>query len=175
MKTSIPAALLAAALSIASHVTQASEAPLPGAHVPDTEAARKSADLIARAEKVLSAYLAACSAGETPALRQITTIDLRVDQALEEPGAFVTYHGSTTAACDAFGASGASLEDYWILPTNDETAVFVHAEGRLALLELRDERIARVVNYGARPSGPACSAISASTERNVSSLTGLTK
>jgi hypothetical protein len=170
MKHTVPTALLAAALSLASYTTQAS-----GAHVPDTEAARNSADLIAKAEKVLGAYVAACTAGETPALKQITTIDLRVDQALDEPGAFLTFHGSTAAACDALGATGARLEDYWILPTNDSTAVFVHAEGRLALLELRDERIARVVNYGSTPAGPSCSAISASTERNVSSLTGLTK
>jgi hypothetical protein len=175
MKHTVPTALLAAALSLASYTAQASDAPLLGAHVPDTEAARKSADLIAKAEKVLGAYLTACTAGETPTLRQITTIDLRVDQALEEPGAFLTFHGSTSAACDALGATGARLEDYWILPTNDETAVFVHAEGRLALLELRDERIARVVNYGSTPAGPACAAISASTERSVSSLTGLTK
>jgi hypothetical protein len=175
MKHRITTALLAAALSLASYTTQASEPPVAGAHVPDTEAARKSADLIAKAEKVLGAYLAACSAGETPVLRQITTIDLRVDQALEEPGAFLTYHGSTAAACEALGANGARLQDYWILPTNDETAVFVHAEGRLALLELHNDRIARVVNYGSQPAGPACSAISASTERNVSSLTGLTK
>lgn len=170
MKHTFPTALLAAALSLASYSTHAS-----GAHVPDTEAARKSSDLIAKAEKVLAAYVAACTAGESPALKEITTIDLRVDQALEEPGAFLTFHGSTAAACDALGASGARLENYWILPTNDETAVFVHAEGRLALLELRGERIARVVNYGSTPSGPACSAISASTDRNVSSLTGLTK
>jgi hypothetical protein len=170
MKHTVPTALLAAALSLASYSTQAS-----GAHVPDTDAARKSADLIAKAEKVLGTYLAACAAGESPALYLITTIDLRVDQALEEPGAFLTNHGSTAAACDALGATGASLDDYWILPTNDETAVFVHAEGRLALLEIRDERIARVVNYGSTPAGPACSAISASTDRSVSSLTGLTK
>jgi hypothetical protein len=170
MKRFVRAAFFAGALSLATHAAIASDA-----HVPDTEAARKSADVIARAERLLGEYITACTAGEMPAMRQITTIDLRVEQALEEPGAFLTLHGSTSAACDALGAAGARLEDFWILPTNDPSAVFVHAEGRLALLELREERIARVVSYGASPAGPACSAISASTERNVSSLTGLTK
>jgi sensor domain CHASE-containing protein len=82
-------------------------------------------------------------------------------------------------ASDATQASeGAHLPDTEArgsLPTDRQAEKVLGVEGRLALLELRDERIARVVNYGSTPAGAACSAISASTERSVSSLTGLTK
>jgi hypothetical protein len=131
------------------------------AHVPQTAAARKWADLIARTERALGGYAAACAAGEGRALSQVTTDDLHVEYTLGEPGTYLTVDGANApAGCAAMSGLVSRTSNVWIFPTNS-AVVFVQFDGpaaagapsqrQLALVEMRGERIARIVNFSATP------------------------
>ena len=131
------------------------------AHVPQTAAARKWADLISRTERALGAYVAACASGEGQALSRVTTDDLHIEYTLGEPGTYMVMDAaSAPAGCAAMTGLGARTSNVWIFPTHS-SVVFVQfdasvtpdgpSQRQLALVEMRGERIARIVNFSAPP------------------------
>jgi hypothetical protein len=168
----IPAlgALLALTVTVAQASDQA-EAPAIKAHVPQTAAARNWADLIARTERALGGYVAACASGEGRGLGRVTTDDLRVDYTLREPGSTLGVDGSSPDGCAAIGGIEARTSNLWIFPTN-ASVVFIQydarsADGanpqrRLALVEMRGERISRIVNFAAPPTALVSAALAPS-------------
>ena len=131
------------------------------ARVPQTAAARKWSDLIARTERALGGYVNACVSGEGRALSRVTTDDLHIEYTLNEPGTYLTVDGANASAGCAAMAGLLSRTSYvWIFPTNS-AAVFVQfdappsagapSQRQLALVEMRGERIARIVNFSAPP------------------------
>jgi hypothetical protein len=144
----VTTAVFAALLGLSAHAASASDV-----QVPDTDAARASADLIASAKRALTGFVAACATGEDEWLGKLTTDDVRIEYALEEPGTFLSIDASS--GCGALNGPDGRLENLWILPTNDTSSVFVQydtGEGRrLALVEMRGDRIARMVSYASAP------------------------
>ena len=157
-------AIGAALLTLASTGTRAADlvdAHTIKAHVPQTAAARKWADLIARTERALGGYAAACASGEGRALSQVTTDDLHIEYTLNEPGTYLTVDGANApAGCAAMAGLTSRTSNVWIFPTNS-AVVFVQfdaqnaagapSQRQLALVEMRGERIARIVNFSATP------------------------
>jgi hypothetical protein len=136
-------------------------------HVPATPHAAASTDLIARADRALRDYVAACSTGDDEAIARIVTNDAVVEYGFEEPG---TYLGVEAAALNANcsgnakqAGAGAYISNLWIFPTNDSNAVFVQFttssdirspaqlpdSKHLALLEMRGDRIFKMRNFSA--------------------------
>jgi hypothetical protein len=134
------------------------------AAIPQTAA---SANLIARADRALRDYVAACSSGDNEAFARIVTSDAVVEYALEEPGAYLAVEAAALSAQrsgnSAPTGTGALISNLWIFPTSDSNTVFVHYTTRsavrspatlpdsehLALLEMRGERILKMRNLGA--------------------------
>jgi hypothetical protein len=157
-------AIGAALLTLAAPGTRAGdlvEAHTIKAHVPQTANARKWADLIARTERALGGYVAACATGEGRALRQVTTDDLHIEYTLNEPGTYLTVDGGDAqAGCAAMAGLTSRTSNVWIFPTNSAvmfvqfdapTAAGAPSQRQLALVEMRGERIARIVNFSATP------------------------
>ena len=149
------------------------------AHVPQTAAAHKWADLISRTERALGGYVAACASGEGRALSRVTTDDLHVEYTLGEPGTYLVMDGGTSpAGCAAMVGLSARTSNVWIFPTNS-SVVFVQfdapsganasSQRQLALVEMRGERIARIVNFSAPPPALASDVLSASESMPVRS------
>jgi hypothetical protein len=157
-------ALGAALLTLATPGTRAADlvdAHTIKAHVPQTANARKWADLIARTERALGGYAAACASGEGRALKQVTTDNLHIEYTLNEPGTYLTVDGSNApATCAAMAGLTSRTSNVWIFPTNS-AVVFVQfdapnaagapSQRQLALVEMRGDRIARIVNFSATP------------------------
>ena len=135
-------------------------------HPPATPQAAASANLIARADRALRDYVAACSTGNEEAIARILTIDAVVEYALEEPGTYLTVEAAALSANRSVNAqptgTGAHISNLWIFPTPDSNTVFVHytigsdvrssAEPdseHLALLEMRGDRIVKIRNSSA--------------------------
>ena len=143
------------------------------AQVPQTAAARKWADLITRTERALGAYVAACASGEGRVLSRVTTDDLHIEYTLGEPGTYLVMDGGdgSSAGCAAMAGLSSRTSNVWIFPTNS-SVVFVqfdapmaaHApsQRQLALVEMRGERIARIVNFSAPPPAAAGDLLTAS-------------
>ena len=66
--------------------------------VPATPPAEASANLIARADRALRDYVAACSTGDIDAFARIVTSDAVVEYALEEPGTFLAVEAAALSA-----------------------------------------------------------------------------
>lgn len=152
----------------AARASDLAEAHAIKAHVPQTEAARKWADLITRTEHALGGYVAACASGNEQALRHVTTDDLHVEYTLGEPGTYLVLDsGTSPAGCAAMGGLVTRTSDVWIFPTNS-AAVFVQfdvpSQRQLALVEMRGDRIARIVNFSAPPPAMPKEVLSASNE-----------
>jgi hypothetical protein len=126
-----------------------------------------SANLIARADRALRDYVAACSTGDSAAFARIVTSDAVVEYALEEPGTYLAVE-ATALSTDRSGNSrqtgtGAHVSNLWVYPTSNSNVVFVHYTTRsdvrspaqlpdsehLALLEMRGDRIFKMRNLGA--------------------------
>ena len=136
-------------------------------HPPATPQAAASANLIARADRALRDYVAACSTGNEEAIARILTIDAVVEYALEEPGTYLTVEAAALSAHRSVVAeparTGAHISNLWIFPTSDSNTVFIHytigsgvrspAElpdsEHLALLEMRGDRIFKMRMLGA--------------------------
>ena len=129
-------------------------------------AAAPNANLISQAERAITSYVAACATHDAPRLTSVTTDDVRIEYALEDPGTWLSLDAaSLMAACatqTAASHSAPGLDNLWIFPTGDANAVFVQydvsagsdgaASGRqLALVEMRGERISRMLNYSGAP------------------------
>ena len=67
-------------------------------HVPATPQAAASANLIARADRALRDYVAACSTGNEEAVARIVTSDAVLEYALEEPGTYLTVEAAALSA-----------------------------------------------------------------------------
>jgi len=76
------------------------------AQVPAIPQSAASAILIARAERALRDYVAACSSGDQRGLRAHVTSDAVVEYALEEPGAYLAVEAAALSA----NASGNSMQ-----------------------------------------------------------------
>ena len=136
-------------------------------HVPATALAAANADLIARADRALRDYVAACSTSDEEAMARIVTSDAVVEYALEEPGTYLTVEAAALSAKRSGNSkqtgTEAHISNLWIYPTSDSNVVFVHYTTRpdvrapaqlpdsehLALLEMRGDRIFKMRNLGA--------------------------
>jgi cytochrome c len=124
---------------------------------PDSAAAHAASALIVRVQRALTGYFEACTLRDGRALDAVTTIDARFEYALQEAGSYLSVDAtSLRAACPSERA--ASVSELWIFPTSDPDAVFVRyapgsvaggTEQQLALVEMRGERIARMLNFSA--------------------------
>ncbi len=75
--------------------------------------------LIARTERALGGYVAACASGEGQALSRVTTNDLHIEYTLGEPGTYLTVDGSNApAGCAAMVGLNTRTSNVWIFPTN---------------------------------------------------------
>jgi hypothetical protein len=157
----IGAALLTLTATTGARASDLVDATPIKAQVPETAAARKWAGLIARTERALGGYVNACVSGEGRALSRVTTDDLHIEYTLNEPGTYLTVDGANASAgCAAMAGLLARTSYVWIFPTNS-AAVFVQfdapasagapSQRQLALVEMRGERIARIVNFSAPP------------------------
>jgi hypothetical protein len=136
-------------------------------HGPATAQAAASANLIARADRALRDYVAACSRGDEEAIARIVTSDAVVEYALEEPGTYLAVEAAALSANRSLNAertgTGVHISNLSIFPTNDSNTVFIHyttgsdvrsttelpGSEHLALLEMRGDRIFRMRMLGA--------------------------
>jgi hypothetical protein len=123
-----------------------------------------SANVIARADRALRDYVAACSSGDEEAIARIVTSDAVVEYALDEPGTYLAVEAAALSANRPGklkqARPAAHISNLSIFPTPDSNTVFVHyttssdvgspAEPpdseHLALLEMRGDRIAKIRN-----------------------------
>ncbi len=137
------------------------------AQVPRTVAAQTAGDLISRAERAITGFFAACVSRDAQGLNNVTTNDVRIDYTLDDPGTYLSMDASSLiAACAAntlAGNSGSHVANLWIFPTDDANAVFVQYDAparsaeamshrQLALVEMRGDRISRMLNFAAVPA-----------------------
>jgi hypothetical protein len=136
-------------------------------HVPATPHAAADANLIARADRALRDFVAACSTGDDEAIARIVTSDAVVEYVLEEPGTYLVVEAAALSANRSGNAkqpgAGAYISNLWIFPTNDSNAVFVQYttssdvrssaqlpdSEHLALLEMRGDRIFKMRYFSA--------------------------
>jgi cytochrome c len=151
------APVLGVAFSLAADVAMCAD---ETAQVPSTAAARTSAKLISRAERAINGFVAACVTRDARALSSVTTNQVRVEYALDEPGTYLSMDESSLLAACAANNSDSRVSNLWIFPTNDANTVFVqydaqstdsNSRGQLALVELNGDRISRMVNFAALP------------------------
>jgi hypothetical protein len=156
-------------LTMAVHTSFAAGA----AQVPATPLAAAEANLIARADRALGDYVAACTTGDNEAIARIVTSDAVVEYALEEPGTYLAVEAPALIANRSGNAKqtapGAHISKLWIFPTNDSNTVFVQyttssdvgspAQLRdsehLALLEMRGDRIFKMRYFSADAGTPS--------------------
>jgi hypothetical protein len=125
MNKSILALATTMLLMLTAHVAFAVEP----THVAATTEAAASANLIARADRALREYAAACSTGDE-ALAHIVTGDAIVEYALGEPGTYLAVEAATLCArSDNAGQtrSAAHISNLWIYPTPSEAFLLARA------------------------------------------------
>jgi hypothetical protein len=158
-------ASVGALLIVSALIARSAEAPAPAAikaTIPQTAAAKSSAELLARAERAFNGFVAACASGDAKEASTVTMRDLQLETQLDEPHGYPRLETrSMTARCRAVGGRGAHVSNLWIYPTNDVTSVFVQytvklpgngPQAQLALMEMRGERISRLVTFADPPS-----------------------
>ena len=163
MNTSILRFTATVLLAMTVHTSFAAER----THTPETALATAEANLIARADRALRDYVAACLTGDDEAIARIVTSDAVVEYALEEPGMYLVVQApalTTNRSGTAKQAgAGASISKLWIFPTNDSNVVFVQYATssdvrsptqlrnpeHLALLEMRGDRISKMRYFSA--------------------------
>ena len=137
--------------------------------VPRTAAARAAGDLIARAERAITGYVAACASRDVKCLNAVTTDDVRIEFVLDEPGMYLALDSDSLMASCMPGVSPPRDARVWIFPTNDTDAVFVQydasapsseatSQPQLVLVEMRGDQIARMRNFAAVPTAMVSSA-----------------
>jgi len=174
MKTCKSLATTVLALAFAAGAANASEM----AQVPQTAAAKAAAGVILKAERAIIGYVSACASNDAHDLKGVLTEDARIEFATDEPGTYLSIDASSWAAgCAANVRSGDSprMSNLWIFPTLDADVVFVQydvpapagavLERQLVLLEMRGERIARMVNFTSASTASVTRAASASLAR----------
>jgi hypothetical protein len=129
-----------------------------------TEAAA-SANLIARADRALREYVAACSTSDE-ALARIVTSDAMVEYALAKPGTYLAVEAAAPCAdrsdTTAQTRTAAHISSLWVYPTPNSNTVFVNYtidldvrspselpdSEHLALLEMRGDQIVKLRHFG---------------------------
>src|SRR6266481_167775 len=90
-------------------------------HVPATPQAAASANLIARADRALRDYLAACAAGDDEAIARTVTNDAVIEYALDEPGTYRAVEAAELSANRSVDAeptgTAPRISKLWIFPT----------------------------------------------------------
>src|SRR5258706_12655495 len=86
-----------------------------------TPQAAASANLIARADRALRDYVAACSTGDDEAIARLVTSDAVVEYVLEEPGTYLvvkaTALGANLSGNSKKKRTAAHISNLWIFPT----------------------------------------------------------
>lgn len=112
---------------------------------------------------IITDFIAACAAQDARRLAQITTDDLQVEYALDTPGTYYAVDAlDVTTECSALSGMHLELSTVRLYPTADQEAMFVQYERggeleifenrqQLALIELRDQRIARILSFSPPP------------------------
>lgn len=134
------------------------------AQAPRTVAAQAAGDLISRAERAFIHLLAACVSHDAPGLNSVTTSDVRIEYTLADPGTYLGMDASSLIAECAANTLAGNSESYvsnlWIFPTDDTNSVFVQYDAparsaetvshrQLVLVEMRGDRISRLLNFAA--------------------------
>jgi len=161
MNKSILSLAVTVLLTVTAHTGFATEA----THVPATPLAAANADLIARADRALRDYVAACSTGDEDAMARIVTSDAGVEYAREEPGTYRKVEAAALIAKRLVNAqptgTGAHVSKLWIFPMPDSNVVFaqypigsdvrsptqVPDSEHLAIIEMHGERIFKMRNF----------------------------
>lgn len=166
------APVLGMALTLAADVAMCVDEP---AQVPSTAAAQTAVKLISRAERAINGFVAACVARDARALSSVTTSQVRVEYALDEPGTYLSMDASSLLAACAANNAGSRVSNLWIFPTNDANTVFVQydaqspetgSHGQLALVELKGDRITRMLNFAALPQSFVAGLVHGATAAN---------
>ena len=162
MKCSISILAAAVALTMAAQSACAADVQ---AKVPSTPDAVRAADLIARAERALIAYVSSCSTRDHVGVEHSLTSDAVFEYALDDSSSYLAAHadsliGDCWSAVPAL-ASGERIQTLWIFPTAEPNTVFVHystsAPGgkgtseHLAFVEMRGARIAKLHDVTSAP------------------------
>jgi hypothetical protein len=137
---------------------------------PRTAASAQAVQLSTKVQHALTRFIAGCSSHDAQILDSVTTDDVRIEYSLDAPGTYLTLDASSLSTdCGLSMEPGEShIGTMWIYPTNDENVVFVEFDTtsassiaplkrQLALIEMRGEKIARLLNF----SPPANALVSA--------------
>jgi hypothetical protein len=126
---------------------------------PRTAASATAGQLSTNVQHALARFIAGCSAHDAQILDSVTTEDVRIEYSLDAPGRYLTLDAISLADdCGIDVASGgSSLRAMWIYPTNDQSVAFVQFDvtsdssgalkRQLALVEMRGEKIARLLSF----------------------------
>lgn len=144
------------------------------AQSPRTVVAHAAGDPISRAERAVTDFLAACASHDAQGLHSVTTSDVRIEYMLDDPGTYLSMEAdSLIAECAANAVadnSGSHVANLRIFPTGDANAVFVQYDApagsvetmshrQLALVEMRGDRISRILNFAGVPPSMVASTI----------------
>ena len=135
------------------------------AQVPAIPQSAASANLIARADRALREYVAACSSGDEALARSVTS-DAMVEYALAKPGTYLAVEVAALCVNRSDNAAqmrtGAHISSLWVYPTPNSNTVFVNYtidldvrspselpdSEHLALLEMRGDQIVKLRHFG---------------------------
>lgn len=120
------------------------------------------ASTMAGIEHAISEFIAACASNDANRLSEITTADVRIDYALENPGTYYGVDATSLATECPLASAAAQLANLHIYPTGEEDVVFVEfdmanlatpalVKSHLAIVEMQAHRIARVVHLSSPP------------------------
>jgi hypothetical protein len=186
MKRSVSILAAAVALTLSAQVTFAADVQV---RVPSTPDAVRAADLIARAQRALIAYVSSCSARDHVGVESAVTTDAVFEYALDDSPNYLSVAAdsligdcwSTVPALD----TGERIQTLWIFPTGEANTVFVHystsAPGEsaarstehLAFVEMRGSRIARLHDFTSVPPAMVASAKPKSSERSAARVSSV--
>jgi hypothetical protein len=163
MKRSMSILAAAVALTITAQSASASDVQVK---VPSTIEAVRAADLIARAQRALIAYVASCSARDHAGVERNVTADAVFEYALNDaPGSIALQAAALIGDCWSAVPmldTGERIQTLWIFPTGDANTVFVHystsvpgekkdSAEHLAFVEMRGTRIAKLHDFTSAP------------------------
>jgi len=144
------------------------------AESPSTATSARAVQLNTNVRNALTRFIAGCSSHDAQLLDSVTTDDVRIEYSLSAPGTYLTLDAISLADdCGINMESGGShIRRMQIYPTNDEDVVFVEFDTtsdsspvplkrQLALVEMRGEKIARLLNFS-QPANALLSGRSAS-------------
>jgi hypothetical protein len=127
---------------------------------PPTATSARAVQLSTNVRNALTRFIAGCSSHDAQLLDSVTTDDARIEYSLNTPGTYLTLDATSLADdCGINMESGGSrIRTMQIYPTNDEDVVFVEFDTtsdssnvplkrQLALVEMRGEKIARLLNF----------------------------